>query len=87
MSESRRIEDGALYLVEERLDTFKDASWPYDTGSCTVVKVSKLNWNCYLTTKMILQFSNHWREDEQFQKKIMTFYSVPYNSEHTVRTP
>lgn len=36
---SRSIMDSALYLVEERLDSFKDCSWPFDSGSCTPLKV------------------------------------------------
>lgn len=36
---SRAIEDGALYTVEERLETFKDSGWPFDSGSCTPLKV------------------------------------------------
>lgn len=36
---SRSIEDGALYTVKERLETFKDCSWPFDSGLCTPVKV------------------------------------------------
>ena len=36
---SRSIEDGALFHIEERLETFKDCSWPFDTGPCTVQKV------------------------------------------------
>ena len=35
----RSIEDGALYLVEERLNTFKETNWPFDSGSCTAEKV------------------------------------------------
>lgn len=36
---SRSIEEGALYLVEERLETFKGSSWPFDSGPCTITKV------------------------------------------------
>ena len=39
VDESRYIEDGALYLVEERLDTFKESHWPFDSGPCTALKV------------------------------------------------
>ena len=37
--ESRCIEDGALYLVEDRLETFKESHWPFDSGPCTALKV------------------------------------------------
>ena len=40
IDESRYIEDGALYLVEERLETFKESHWPFDSGPCTALKVS-----------------------------------------------
>lgn len=40
IQESRSIEDGALYLVEDRLDTFKESHWPFDSGPCTALKVS-----------------------------------------------
>jgi hypothetical protein len=40
IDESRCIEDGALYLVEERLETFKESHWPFDSGPCTALKVS-----------------------------------------------
>ena len=39
VDESRYIEDGALYLVEERLETFKESHWPFDSGPCTALKV------------------------------------------------
>ncbi len=35
-------EEGALYLVEDRLQTFKDANWPFNSGTCTPLKVCKL---------------------------------------------
>ena len=38
--DSRSIEDGALYLVEDRLETFKESHWPFDSGPCTALKVS-----------------------------------------------
>lgn len=37
----RSIEDGALYLVEERLNTFKETNWPFDSGSCTAEKMAE----------------------------------------------
>ena len=40
VDESRCIEDGALYLVEDRLETFKESHWPFDSGPCTALKVS-----------------------------------------------
>ena len=40
---SRSLEDGALYLVEERLKTFEDSSWPFDSGPCTGLKVCCLS--------------------------------------------
>jgi len=38
----RPIEAGALYTVEERLETFNVpyCNWPYDSGSCTPLKAS-----------------------------------------------
>ena len=39
VDESRYIEEGALYLVEERLETFKESHWPFDSGPCTALKV------------------------------------------------
>ena len=35
------IENGALYLVEDRLETFKQSHWPYDDGPCTPLKVTQ----------------------------------------------
>lgn len=40
--EGRCIEDGALYLVEDRLETFKESHWPFDSGPCTALKVRLL---------------------------------------------
>ena len=37
---SKLIFQGSLYTVEERLKTFNGAHWPYDSGSCTPLKVS-----------------------------------------------
>lgn len=37
---SRSIMDGALYLVEDRLQTFKDATWPFKSGTCSSLKVN-----------------------------------------------
>ena len=37
---SRAKEDGALYLVEDRLQTFRD--WPFETGPCTSLKVTQI---------------------------------------------
>jgi len=41
---SRPMEDGALYLLEERMETFSDSSWPFDSGSCTAKKVRLRGW-------------------------------------------
>lgn len=32
-------DEGALYLVEDRLHTFEGERWPFDSGSCTPLKV------------------------------------------------
>lgn len=37
---TQTIFQGSLYTVEERLNTFDGAHWPYDSGSCTPLKVS-----------------------------------------------
>lgn len=37
--ESVQIFEGALYTVQQRLDTFKGSYWPYETGTCTPLKV------------------------------------------------
>lgn len=34
------IRDGALYLVQERLETFKPL-WPFQTGSCAPLKMAE----------------------------------------------
>ena len=38
---SLSMDSAALYLVEERLETFKveHCSWPFDSGPCTPTKV------------------------------------------------
>ena len=33
--------DQALYSVNERLNTFKDSHWPFDSGPCVPLKVLK----------------------------------------------
>ena len=37
------LEAGALYTVQERLDTFKVAhcSWPFDSGPCTPLRMAE----------------------------------------------
>ncbi len=35
----RTIGESALYLVEERLQTFEDSRWPFECGTCTPLKV------------------------------------------------
>lgn len=37
------LEEGALYRVEDRLDSFKVAhcSWPFDSGPCTPLKMAE----------------------------------------------
>lgn len=37
----RSFEEGALYLVEDRLETFQVANWPFDSGSCTPLKMAE----------------------------------------------
>lgn len=32
--------DLALYSVNERLNTFKDSHWPFDSGPCVPLKVN-----------------------------------------------
>ena len=39
---SKSVSDGDLYTVEQRLQTFENAHWPYETGSCTPLKVHRL---------------------------------------------
>ena len=41
--EPRPVEQGALYTVEERLETFRVAhcSWPFDSGPCTPLKMAE----------------------------------------------
>ena len=41
VDESCCMEDGALYLVEDRLETFKESHWPFDSGPCTALKVRR----------------------------------------------
>lgn len=38
--ESKGVYEGHLYTVEQRLETFKGSHWPYDSGTCTPLKVS-----------------------------------------------
>ena len=52
--ESRCIEDGALYLVEDRLETFKESHWPFDSGPCTALKVRLLMMSSSLSSPSIL---------------------------------
>lgn len=40
-AEGRSVSYGSLYTVQERLDTFTEAHWPYDSGSCTVTKMAE----------------------------------------------
>ena len=47
--ESRCIEDGALYLVEDRLETFKESHWPFDSGPCTALKVNRGSFTQFST--------------------------------------
>ena len=47
-SEGREMSEGALYSVEERLDTFQVSycNWPFDSGPCTPLKVSlQFTWS------------------------------------------
>ena len=39
---SKKRTSGSLYTVEERLDTFKGSHWPFESGSCTPLKVNLL---------------------------------------------
>ena len=41
----RPIDEGALYTVEERLETFQVSycHWPFDSGPCTPLKVCRSN--------------------------------------------
>lgn len=42
-SEPLPLEEGALYTVDERLNTFQVAhcSWPFDSGPCTPLKMAE----------------------------------------------
>lgn len=43
--EGRDIQESPLYLVEDRLKTFDGSRWPFESGTCTPVKV--LSFGCY----------------------------------------
>ena len=43
--------DQALYSVNERLNTFKDSHWPFDSGPCVPLKVlSTLSVRCMMAS-------------------------------------
>lgn len=48
----RPLEEGALYTVEERLETFQVSycHWPFDSGPCTPLKV---RFKYYITSIII----------------------------------
>ena len=37
----RPLEQGALYTVQERLDTFAQCNWPFDSGPCTPLRMAE----------------------------------------------
>ena len=67
---TKTIFQGSLYTVEERLNTFDGAHWPYDTGSCTPLKVSLQTFNRYHYSNsetypvIVLVLSYRWQKQD-----------------------
>ncbi|XP_064406692.1 baculoviral IAP repeat-containing protein 5-like [Halichondria panicea] len=39
--DGRSIETSSLYLVEDRVTTFEGSRWPFESGTCTAVKMAE----------------------------------------------